>query len=304
MKKFFTSILLCALAVTFNAYAAENEKLTIAVQPTSTPEQLTNQAQELKDFLKSELGMDVEIFFPTTYAGVVEALRFGHADIAFMGPWPALMAVEQAQASVILAEIREVIIGNEKKEEPYYFSYWVVSKDSPFNSLQELKGKKAAFSSLLSTSGYVAPLARLLELGLVSEKDGKVDPKEFFGEVLFAGGYAQAWEALKAGQVDATVIAGDVAEKLYNEVLENTRVIEQQGPLPSHTVVASANLDPALREKVVMTFLKLNDPDKRGLMRKFISGIFVRFEPATEEHLQSLRRMLELTNLEFKEKGK
>src|SRR3989338_4722595 len=126
------------------AFAAEPKKIVIAVQPTSTPEALTTQAKELEDFLSEKLKAEVKIFFPTTYAGVVEALRFGHADVAFMGAWPALMAVEQAQASVILAEIREVIIGNEKKEEPYYFSYWVVSKDSPFNSLQELKRKKAA----------------------------------------------------------------------------------------------------------------------------------------------------------------
>jgi len=110
-------------------------------------------------------------------------------------------------------------------------------------SLQDLKGKKVALTSQLSTSGYVAPLARMVELSLLPREQGKeVDPTKYFGNVLLAGGYQQGWEALKAGQVDATVIAGDVSEKLYREVLDNTRVIETQGPVPSHGVAFAKQL--------------------------------------------------------------
>ncbi len=284
--------------------AAQPQKLTIAVQPTATPEQLDAQAKELKDFLRGNLGMDVEIFFPTSYAGVIEALRFGHAQIAFMGSWPALMAVKHAKAEVLLAEIRDVIIDQDKQQMPYYFSYWVVSPESPYQKMEDLRGKRVAFSSPLSTSGYVAPLSKLVEADLVQLKEGQADPKEFFGQVHFAGGYAQAWEALKAGQVDATVIAGDVAEALYNEVLNNTRVLEKQGPVPSHVVMAQQGLDENLKAKIIEALMKLNAPEHQSLMKKFVSGIFVRFEPATAEHLESLDHMLKLTGLEFQEKGK
>lgn len=304
MSKKFFAVLIFALMF-FNAgfiSAAGQRKLVIAIQPTSTPQQLESRAKELEVFLEERLKTDVEIFFPTSYAGVIEALRFGHADAAFMGSWPATMARSRAKAKVVLAEIREVIVDQEKKEAPYYFSYWVVPKDSVYKSLNELKGKKAAFSSQLSSSGYVAPLSKLVDLGFLSRKEGVVDPKEFFGEVLFAGGYAQAWEALKAGQVDVTVIAGDVPEKLYREVLDNTRVLEKQGPIPSHVVVVSKDLDESTKDKLVNALLELNSADYRDLMRKFVSGIFVRFEPATEEHLQPLEKMLELTGFEFTEK--
>lgn len=107
---------------------------------------------------------------------------------------------------------------------------------------------------------------------------------------------------MKAGQVDVTVIAGDVPEKLYREVLDNTRVLEKQGPIPSHVVVVSKDLDESTKDKLVNALLELNSADYRDLMRKFVSGIFVRFEPATEEHLQPLEKMLELTGFEFTEK--
>lgn len=297
---FFTVLLFCVLGAP--KLMAEQDKLVIAIQPTSTPEQLSAQSKELEAFLEERLGRDVELFFPLSYAGVIEALRFGHADAAFMGAWPAVLAGQKAGTEVILSEIREVMIDKEKKEESYYFSYWVVARDSAYQSLQDLRGKKAAFPSQVSSSGYVAPLAKLVELGFIKRENAAADPKSFFSEVFFAGGYAQAWEALKKGQVDVTVIAGDVPESLYNEVLENTRTVEQQGPIPSHVIVVRKDTSDEMKKSLVDAFMALNDPQWRPLMRKFVSGIFVRFQPADSAHLASLNGMIEKTGFEFTEK--
>ena len=282
--------------------AAPASKIVIAVQPTNTPEQLQTDAKALEQFLSQRLNRPVEIVFPTTYAGVIEALRFGHALAAFMSAWPLALAEKRAGAEIALAEVREVVIGQEKQEQPYYFSYWVVRPDSPYQTLADLKGKKVALPSSLSTSGYVAPMARMVELGLLP-KDKQTDPKGFFSDVVLAGGYAQGWEALKAGQVEATVIAGDVSEKLYREVLAGSRVIEQQGPIPSHGVAYAKGLDPQTKQALTDALMALNEPGQRDLMRKFISGIFVRFEPTTgQKHLASLNAFLQSTQLEFVER--
>jgi phosphonate transport system substrate-binding protein len=298
--------LLLALPVALAACGGDDDKetLVIAIQPGATQSELTAQAGELEAFLEERIDADVEIRFPTSYGGVIESLRFGHADAAFMGAWPAALATDDAEADVVLAEIRDVIIDDQPAEEPFYFSYWVVPQDSEYETLAELEGKSAAFPSQLSTSGYVAPMARLKELGLVTpDADDAVDPEEFFGEVFYAGGYSQAWEALQAGQVDVSVIAGDVPEELYREVLDNTRVIEQQGPVPSHSVVFSRDLEDPLRSELKDALLELGDDQHRELMRKFISGIFVRFEETTtEEHLGSLNDFLDATGLTFTER--
>ncbi len=294
-------VLLVAAAAAACGGSDDKPKLVIAVQPSATQSELTDQAQELEAFLEARVAADIELRFPTTYAGVIEALRFGHADAAFMSAWPSSLANKHAGAEIVLAEIREVTIGDAKTEAPAYFSYWVVPKDSPYQSLAELRGKKAAFPSLLSTSGYVAPLARLKELGLLTGEGA--DPNDFFDEVLIAGGYSQAWEALKAGQVDVSIIAGDVPDELYREVLANTRVLEQQGPIPSHAVVFSKDLKDPLRSDLKNALLDLGGDEHRDLMRKFVSGIFVRFEETTtEKHLASLNDFLEKTGLAFTEK--
>jgi len=278
-------------------------KIVIAVQPTNTPEQLSNDAKGLEQFLESRLGADVEIVFPTTFAGVIEALRFGHAHAAFMSAWPASLAQKHAGAEVAMAEVREVLIDGKKVEAPSYYSYWVVRKDSPYTTLNDLKGKKAALPSQLSTSGYVAPVARMIELGLLPNDGKEADAKRFFSDVLYAGGYAQGWEALKNGQVDVTVIAGDVSESLYREVLGNTKVVEQQGPIPSHAVVFGKRLQEPQRGQLKAALVELNAAAKQPLMRKFISGIFVGFKPTTgEEHLASLNRYLSMTQFQFVER--
>src|SRR5687767_971167 len=279
-------------------------KIVIAVQPTATPDQLSANAKDLATFLSQKMGREVELVFPTTYAGVVESLRFGHAQAAFMSAWPARLAWKLADGDVALAEVREVVIGQEKKEETFYFSYWVVPKNSTITKLEDLRGKRAVFPSQLSTSGYVAPLARLVELGLVAKPPAgrEADPKTFFGQVAFAGGYQQGWEALKAGQADVAIIAGDVAEKLYREVLDGTKVIEQQGPVPSHSVVFAKQLDAQTKQQLKDALLELGKPEHRDLMRKFISGIFVGFKATTaEQHLAALAKYLDTTQLAFVE---
>lgn len=281
---------------------APREQLVLAILPTSTPEVLAAESAELERYLEQRLGANVEIRVPTMYAGVIESLRFGHAQAAFMSAWPAAMARKYAGAELVLAEVREVVIGQDKVEKPYYYSYWVVPKESPYKSLADLRGKKAAFPSPLSTSGYVFPMARMVDLGLVQPSGGEVNPKEFFSDTVFAGGYAQAWEALKKGQVEVTVIAGDVSEKLYREVLAGTRVLEEQGPIPSHGVVFSKDLKEPMRSRLKEALLDLGKPEYRPMMRKFVSAIFVGFQERTaDEHLGTLDGSLVTTGLRFTE---
>ncbi len=289
--------------------SGKRAKIVLAVQPTVAAAEVVEKAKPLQAFLERALrqrgiAAELEVYVPLSQAGVVEALRFGQAQAALMGAWPAFLAVDLGAGDLALAEVREVVIDGEKKEASFYFSYWVVPKESPYRSLQDLRGRRACLPSPTSTSGYIAPVGRLVELGLLERPGGgEADPRRFFGEILFGGGYAQCWEALKRGQVEVTVIAGDVPERLYREVLAGTRILEKQGPVPSHGLVVARSLKEPLRGVLVEAFLELNAPEQRSLMRQFVSGIFVRFERrSANEHFGGLWRYLELTGLKFTER--
>lgn len=298
-------MLVAACASTPAVTPRSKERLVIAFQPTLAATEMLEKAKPVEQFLEQKLGdVDVEIYVPMSQAGVIEALRFGQAHVAFMGAWPAYLAVDLAGADLALAEVREVIIDDKKTEAAFYFSYWVALQDSLYKSLAELKGKKACFPSPISTSGYVSPMGRLIELGLAAKpQKGEVDPKSFFSDVIFGGGYQQCWEALKAHQVDISIIAGDVPEKLYNEVLAGTRTLEKQGPIPSHSVVVSKELKEPLRARAIDAIAGLGEPAQRTLMRQFISSIFVGFQKSdAQTHLGTLKTYLTQSGLVFTER--
>lgn len=281
------------------------DPVVIAIQPTDNPASIQAKAEELEAFLEARSGLQVEALIPLTYTGVVEALRFGHADVAMMSAWPSRLAHDVAGADIVLAEQREVIVDGELKVAPYYHSYYVVLKDSPYQALADLRGKVVAYPSLTSTSGYVYPVAELVDLGLIQRgAPGKAaEPKEFFGNVLFAGGYAQAWQALKNGQADVAVIAGDVNAALFREVMAGTRILETQGPVPSHAVVFSKDFAASPRAAALEgAFLELKGEHKE-LMRKLVSGIFVEFQrTTTEAHTAALDAALDKTGLRHQDR--
>jgi phosphonate transport system substrate-binding protein len=284
--------------------------ITLAIQPTDNAAAIQDKATELEQYLETSMkakgfDADVVLYVPLSHMGTVEALRFGHADAAFMGSWQSSLANARAGAEVVLAEKREVMIGDTPKVEPYYYSYYVVLKDSPYQTLEDLRGKSVAYASPTSGSGYVFPLAKLVQDGLIPPAaDGKeADAKKFFGNVAFAGGYAQAWEALKNGQADVAVTAGDINAQLYGEVLNNTRIVAQQGPVPSHTVVFSKEFRGTPEAEAFQASLLELKGEKRDLMRKFVSGIFVEFEPTTTtEHVAGLTSALQATGIRFSDK--
>src|SRR5574341_1038202 len=118
-------------------------KVIIAIQPTERTDEITPRAKELEAFLESRVNADVEIYVPMSYSAVVESLRFGQAQVGFMSAWPAAASARLAGTEVVLAEIREVIIDGKKTNETFYYSYYIVTKNSSFTKLEDLKGKRA-----------------------------------------------------------------------------------------------------------------------------------------------------------------
>ncbi|MEM4493780.1 MAG: phosphate/phosphite/phosphonate ABC transporter substrate-binding protein [Pyrobaculum sp.] len=284
----------------------ELQKLVIVVNPGVSTKVSVAEAQELEQLLEEEIGLDAEIYYPLSAAALVEALKFGHAHVA-LGPGALVsaLALREAEVEMLLVEYREVIIDNKPVVAPFYYSYFIVLKDSPYVALEELKGKKICFPSETSVSGFIMPMKLLADKGYITPK-GEPPSKlaeQFFGEVVFGSGYAQCWEALKKGKVDVTVMAGDVAASLYWEAMNNSRVLRLRdgseavaGPNPAHTVLIRRDLPPELKEKVKAALLKLNE--RPELMRKYVSAIFVKFgERSAEEHLRPLMDALDQLKL-------
>ena len=185
------------------------------------------------------------------------AWRRVSADIAFMGALPYVMARARIGASALLSEVY--------RGKPTYRGAIFVRRGSGIARLQDLRGKSIAFADPISESGFLYPLDLFVEAGLLAPKG---DPKAFFGQVYFAGGYQQAIQAVANGLVDAAGVSIYATLLLDVDRRGAVTAIARTPPIPSHVVVARRGLGARDRARpFVEAMLALNAPGKRHLLK-------------------------------------
>lgn len=261
--------------------------LTFAFQPQENPDGLALDTERFAEFIGQQTGFEVEIFLPTNYSAVVEALRSDNADVAYFSGLPYMMAHKMADAELLVVEERE---GN-----PFYYSQWYTLKDSGIDDLSDLEGHSIAFTSPTSTSGYLFPLAEVIDQGLL---DKKGDPRDFFGDVVFAGGYQQALLSLVNGRVDAAAASDySLQQYLSDDERDNIKVITEQGPVPTHGLAVRGGLDDEVVEDIRQALLMLNEEEYSDLLES-VYGAEKLVVQDHDTHVDALQHAYELVDFD------
>ena len=261
MRPRFTERLGRALAAALVAFAvgpaaAGDRPLVLAFVPQENPEKLLGDVRAIDRYLEDAMGRRVEARVTADHAAAVESLAAGAADIAFMGALPYVMARERIGAAALLSEVY--------RGKPSYSGAVFVRRGSGISSLEDLRGKSIAFADPISESGFLYPLDLFVKAGLLAARG---DPRAFFGEVYFAGGYQQAIQAVANGLVDAAGVSVYATLLLDAGRRGEVAAIARTPPIPSHVVVARRGLDPELRAAFLAAMLALNAPAKRHLLK-------------------------------------
>ena len=258
--------------------AKERKDLVLAFIPQENPEKLLGDIKAVSAYLGQEIGVPVRGFVTSDHAAAVEALRNGDADISFMGALPFVIAEKEVGAQVVLSEVY--------RGTPIYTGRVFVRRDSGISGLADLRGKSIAFADPISESGYLYPLDTFVKAGLLKRDQ---DPKAFFGEVFFAGGYQQTMQAMATGLVDAAG-ASQYAELLLTPQQQSEVTwIAESDPIPSHVVIARKGLADALKAKFVAAMMKLNEPANKALLKHVYSPDgYVEADPAMFDGVRKL----------------
>jgi phosphonate transport system substrate-binding protein len=243
---------------------AEGQVLKIVFPSRSGATDLETKAKAVTTFLSKELQQPVEAVFGDDTAAV-EALRANRADVAFLSSRSALKAKELANASLYLAEVRANYSGGHT-----YKSIFVVPKSSPLKSgqtvdtLGQLKGKKISFTSPTSGSGFIFPVAELVQNKLVPNRDRL---NSFFAQVTYGGSYDKALQAVLRGQADVAAVSEYTLGAPYITAAEasNLRVLYSIAGVPAHGVVIDDDVNAADRAKLIDAMMKLNQPANNQL---------------------------------------
>jgi phosphonate transport system substrate-binding protein len=267
-----TATILGGLAISFNrpaskpiatiigispAIAQDVKPLRIVFPPRSGTTDLENKAKAFADFLSKELQQPVEAIVADETAAV-EALRANRADVAFLSSRPALKAQELA-------------------------------------ILSQLKGKKIAFTSPTSGSGFIFPVAELVKQELVPNRD-RLDG--FFGQVSYGGGYDKALQAVLRGQADVAAVSEYTLGAPYITAAEasNLRVLYGISGVPAHGVSIDDDVPMGTRNKLIAAMLKFNQPQNNQLLKSLYNSTKL-VEVGHDRHLKPIKEALQLAGM-------
>ncbi|AUC54432.1 phosphonate ABC transporter substrate-binding protein [Sagittula sp. P11] len=198
MKKLI-AIALATTALTGAAQAQDITEFRIGILGGENAQDRMNSYACLQNYASEELGVEVKLFAPADYNGVIQGLLGGTLDMAWLGA--------SGYAAVYLQDpdaVEPVLVKQNLDGSIGYHSIGFARKDSGITKLEDVKGKVFGFGDPNSTSGYLIPSIEIPQATGASMESG-----DYFGEVKFTGGHEQTIVAVFNGDIDAGVTWAD-----------------------------------------------------------------------------------------------
>ena len=236
--------------------ASGDEPLRVGLIPNENPEEVEAQYQPLEDYLKKELGREVELSVPTTYNAVVEAMVSGELDLAYFGGLTYVQARQRADVHPLFTEV------NPRTGTTKYRSVIIVPADSDVRNVEDLEGGDFAFGSVSSTSGSLYPAIMLNQAGL--------DYRTDLGEVVYTGGHDTTAQAVANGRVAAGGLEDRILYDLQEEGIiekDSVRVIEESDPIEGYPWVVRDDLSDRDERALTEAYLNIEDAKLLDLLR-------------------------------------
>jgi len=191
-----TALVAGALAMTGTAQAqaqtqdwrAKYPELVLAVVPAENASGVSERYAPFVEYLSKELGVKVTLRVANDYAAVIEGQRNGSIHLAGYGP------ASYARAVVTNVKVEPFATTVNNDGTIGYYSVFYVRADSPYKSIEDLKGKNLGLVDPNSTSGNNVPRFILNKL--------KIVPDTYFSHVTYTGSHENAVIALQQKTVD------------------------------------------------------------------------------------------------------
>lgn len=294
MKKGIACVLLSAM-VAFGNFAAGcggnsqeagKKTFTIAYAPNESTTDSTDARSTLAKDLGKVINMEVKEIQASDYTAIIEALRTGKADMAYMGALAVAMGAERAGVTPIVMKAP-----NGDKAQAVYHSVFVTQKDnSEINSIKDFKGKTIAFVDPDSTSGNLVPTSEIMkafpDLDLTNEKIHTNG--EFFEAVSFSGKHQAGLQAVIKGDVDIVPISDQImaSEFKNGNADENAvKVVHSSAAIPAEAMVVSKTVNEDLKKTLTKFLVEYNNKD---YFDKVIKKADARFVECSMEDYQPI----------------
>ncbi|MBD2341390.1 phosphonate ABC transporter substrate-binding protein [Calothrix sp. FACHB-156] len=235
--------------------------------------------------MSKEIGIPVKPFYVTQYAAVIEAMRFGKVQAAWLGGKSYIEAAKVADAEAFAQVVS-------KDGTRGYYSHLIANKDNPITAEAKAAGgdkyliKNAAnltfaFNEPNSTSGFLVPSYYIFT-------KNNVDPKTAFKRLVFAGNHEACALAVANKQVDVATVSNEALnrlEKTNPTARQKIEIIWKSPLIPSDPIVYRQDIPADIKQKFQNFFY--NYKDAKILEPFGISG-FVKAEDKTWHTIREL----------------
>lgn len=292
-----TALAAGALAVAGTAQAqswkAKYPELVFAIVPAENASGVTERYAPFVEYLSKELGTKVTLRVANDYAAVIEGQRNGSIQLAGYGP------ASYARAIVTGVKVEPFATAVNNDGTIGYYSVFYVRADSPYKTIDDLKGKNLGLVDPNSTSGNNVPRFTLNKL--------KINPENYFAHVTYTGSHENAVLALQQKTVDVAANwwnSNDDSNltRMVNKGLvkkDDFRIISKSDLIPNSPYAYLADLPPDLKAAIAKAFAEAPTKAKAafdklsdGKDREFKAVDAQYYEPVVEliKFVDSLRK--------------
>lgn len=236
--------------------------------------------KELGPYLEKKLGIQTEYEHDAPWQDRARWLYEGELQFGWICSKP--YAIQMDETPRLLNGIAVPIMkGNIYNDEPVYYSYLVVHKDNPANSMADLGGERVAYNEPGSQSGYFSLHWGLEQIG---------ETADFFGEWVESGAHKDSLEMLQAKTIDAAAIDTTLwdYETFQNpDVFADLKIIGHLGPFPGPPLAAHVSLPESLQAEIAEILLQMHeDPEGKVILE---ASLIERFTAVSDQFYRELQ---------------
>ena len=252
------------------------DTFVIAYAPNESTEESTDARQGLAKDLEEELGVTVKEIQASDYNAIIEALRAGKADAAYIGALAIAYANDRAEAIPVAMKAPD----GDKSQAVYHSLLITSSKNDDINSIEDIKGKSIAFVDPESTSGNLFPMYDIIKAfpdeNLTSD-DLHINGK-FFSATSYSGKHQAGLQAVIKGDVDVVPISDQIlASEIENGNAkeEDVKIIHTSDAIPAEGFVVSKNVSDDVRTQFQQFLLNYDNSEYFDKVIKVPNARFV-----------------------------
>lgn len=227
----------------------EDGVFTIAYAPNESTAESADARNGMAEDLSAVLGCEVEEIQASDYNAIIEALRTGSADMAYMGSQALALGVERTDLEPIVMKAED----GDPEKAIYHSVLIASSSNDEINSIEDIKGKTMAFVDPDSTSGNLVPTAEIIQAFPDENLNSDMlhTNGDFFEAVSFSGSHQAGLQAVIKGDVDVApisdqILASEIANG--NAAEGDVKIIHESGAIPAEAMVVAEHVDQETRD--------------------------------------------------------